>query len=471
MTKLSEVDPHSILSHPNSEKTSDAAQIRVALDIAVSTNARPMSLGLGVLYLVLTVMHALVQVPPVRVPMIIIAAGSSLFLLTLHLIIRRRPIPAHWGNWIGTSMVLIVLLNSLVHLALAKDVKLTSNLSILLIGIGAYFLHKRWFIILSFITLLGWGLIVARLPIGGELIHYIVWQAEALLVAAVLFYTRSQLIIRLARLHLQDEQQKAELAAATRIAEQNRDAAEMASRAKSAFLANMSHEMRTPLTAILGYNDLLLMQVGDDEQLSSDLQQIRQAGLHLLGLIDDVLDLSKIEAGRMTLQLETFPIASMIDDVITTIHPLVMQNGNTLQTHLAVGLTPMHADRTKLQQILLNLLNNATKFTDHGTITLRVWIEPLVAGQTCDKNPDAPAWVVFQVGDTGIGFNPEQLDQLFVEFQQGDDTHTRRYGGAGLGLTLSRRLCLLMGGEISGTGTPGRGAIFTVRIPMRVKTA
>lgn len=471
MNNPSGVDPDLATYLAGPDRTSDARQVRAALDAAVTTNARPMSLGLGLLYVLLTGMHALLQPSPVRTPMLVIALGSSLGLLSLHLFLRRRPIVPRWGNWIGASMVLVVLLNSLAHLALAENIKLTSNISILLIGIGAYFLRRRWFIGLSAMTLTGWWLVIMGLPPQEDPVHYIVWKVESVLVATVLFMTRSHLLRRLARLHLQDERQKAELAEATRVAEQNREAAEVASRAKSAFLANMSHEMRTPLTAILGYNDLLQLQLQDNPQLVSDVQQIRQAGMHLLALIDDVLDLSKIEAGRITLHLETFSIHKLIDEIVTTSRPLIMQNDNTLQVQIDQAVTLIHADRTRLQQILLNLINNAAKFTEQGTITLRVWMEPSVPGANGHGAQDEPAFIVFQVCDTGIGVDPEQVERLFVAFQQGDAAHTHQYGGAGLGLALSRRLCRLMGGDITGTGEPGRGATFTVRIPVQVTSS
>lgn len=467
MRSRSQVDSHRALYHPPADK--DAEQIGTALDVAVSTNARPMSLGLGLLYTLLTVMHALVQPVPVRDPMVVIALGSALGLLSLHLTIRRRPVPAHWGNRLGASMAMVVLLNSLAHLVLSGDMKLTSNISILLIGIGAYFLHVRWFAGLSGVTLLAWGLVVAFIPNSGDIVHYAIWQAESLLVATVLFVTRSGLVARLARLHLQDERQKAELADAIRIAENNREAAEAASRAKSAFLANMSHEMRTPLTSILGYNELLQLQVGSEAQITSDLQKINQAGIHLLSLINNVLDLSQIEAGRMSLRLETFPIANVVNEVVTTAWPLVTKNSNILYTHLDEGLTSIYADRAKLRQILLNLVSNAAKFTEQGTITLAVWMEPAVEIQPDDDGADARSFAVFQVRDTGIGLSPEQINKLFVEFQQGEELSSHRYGGAGLGLALSRRLCRLMGGDIAGTGEPDHGATFTVRIPAHVQ--
>ncbi|NOK60932.1 MAG: hypothetical protein GFH27_549289n86 [Chloroflexi bacterium AL-W] len=457
-------------SHRASAVVDDTQQISVALDNVVTTSARPMSLGLGLLYTFLTVLHALVQQPPVVLPMMAIAAASAIGLLALHMVIRKRPVPVRWGNWIGAGMATVVLTNSLVHLALAGDLNLTSNISILLIGIGAYFLKWRWFMVLSVLTLVSWAGVVALVPMEGDVVHYMVWQIESLLVATILFFTRSRLVQRLACMHLQDERQKAELADAMRVAEQHRDAAEMANRAKSVFLANMSHEMRTPLTAILGYNELLQLQMGDDPNLSKDLHQIRQASMHLLALIDNVLDISKIEAGHVSLQLETFPVDLLIDEVVITTRPLVAKKSNILETELADNLHSIHADHTKLRQILLNLISNAAKFTDHGVITLRAWMESETDSQSDEMQKAAPI-AVFQVHDTGIGLTSDQVNHLFVEFQQGNEAHNRQYGGAGLGLALSRKLCQLMGGDITGTGTPGQGATFTVRLPTQVVSA
>lgn len=456
-------------SHRSSDMVDDRQQISLALDNVVATSARPMSLGLGLLYAFLTVLHAAVQQSPVVVPMMAIAAVSAISLLTLHVVMRKYPIPVRWGNWVGAGMAAVVLINSLAHLALAGDLNLTSNISILLIGIGAYFLKWRWFIILSAVTLISWGGVVALVPMDGDVVHYTVWQVESILVATILFFTRSRLVQRLERMHLQDERQKVELAEAMRVAEQNRETAEIANRAKSVFLANMSHEMRTPLTAILGYNELLQLQMGDDPTLSKDLHQIRQSSMHLLGLIDNVLDISKIEAGRVNLQLETFPINLLVDEVVVTTKPLVAKKSNILETELAEGVDSIHADHTKLRQILLNLISNAAKFTDHGVITLRVWMESETkANVQADGLQQFPSIAVFQVRDTGIGLTEEQLEHLFVEFQQGNEAHNRQYGGVGLGLALSRKLCQLMGGDITGTGTPGQGATFTVRIPTQV---
>src|SRR5919112_247503 len=212
-----------------------------------------------------------------------------------------------------------------------------------------------------------------------------------------------------------------------------RQQAEAANRAKSTFLANMSHELRTPLNAIIGYSEMLQEEAEDlgQEDLIPDLQRISAAGRHLLGLINAVLDLSKIEAGKMDLYLETFDVADMVEDTATDIKPLVAENNNELQVHYPERVGSMLADLTKVRQAVFNLLSNASKFTKDGTIRLDVSREAAAGAQE---------WVIFAVSDTGIGMTPEQMGKVFQEFLQADSSTTRDYGGAGVGLTLSRRL-------------------------------
>ncbi len=210
-----------------------------------------------------------------------------------------------------------------------------------------------------------------------------------------------------------------------------------ASRVKSTFLANMSHELRTPLNAVIGYSELLQTLAVKKNQTDTlaDLQKITRAGKHLLALINDVLDISKIEAGKMQLFLETLDVAQLIQDALTTIQPLAEKEGNQLDVHLADHLGTMRADLTRVRQCLLNLLSNACKFTKRGRITLTVARET-VAGRD---------WMVFEIRDTGIGMTPEQIGRLFQTFTQADASTTRKYGGTGLGLAITRSLCRLMG--------------------------
>jgi PAS domain S-box-containing protein len=236
-----------------------------------------------------------------------------------------------------------------------------------------------------------------------------------------------------------------------------RDAAEAASRAKSAFLANMSHELRTPLNAIIGYSELLEETAADNghDDYRSDLQKVQSAGKHLLVLINDVLDLSKIEAGRMEVALDEFDVAPAIEDLAGTILPLAEKNHNVLHLCVHDGVGTMRSDLMKVRQVLFNLLSNACKFTDHGTITLDARRHAL----------DGRDWIAFRVSDSGIGIAAEQAQRLFQDFTQADASTTRRYGGTGLGLAISRRFCQMLGGSIDLASTPGQGTTFTVRLP------
>ncbi len=236
-----------------------------------------------------------------------------------------------------------------------------------------------------------------------------------------------------------------------------KEAAEAASRSKSTFLANMSHELRTPLNAIIGYSEMLQEEAADvgRTQDVADLIKIHTAGKHLLGLINDILDLSKIEAGRMDLYLETFDVAEMIDGVAETVQPLIRQKGNTLKLSCPEDLGTMRSDQTKVRQVLLNLLGNAGKFTERGAITL----------EASRAEMDGRDWAVFRVSDTGIGMTPGQVARLFEDFTQADPSTTRKYGGTGLGLAISRRFCQMMGGDVVVESETGSGSTFTVRLP------
>lgn len=235
---------------------------------------------------------------------------------------------------------------------------------------------------------------------------------------------------------------------------------QIANQHKSDFLANMSHELRTPLNAIIGYSEMLEEEAGDLRQdaFIPDLQKIHGAGKHLLSLINNVLDLSKIEAGKMDLYLEDFAIAPMVQEIIATVKPLIEKNANRLQIHCADGLGSMRSDLTKIRQTLFNLLSNACKFTEQGTITLGVDRESV----------NGDEWINFSVSDSGIGMSSEQTLKLFQAFTQADTSTTRKYGGTGLGLAISQKFCHMMGGEITVESVLGQGSRFTVRIPAEV---
>jgi signal transduction histidine kinase/DNA-binding response OmpR family regulator len=242
-----------------------------------------------------------------------------------------------------------------------------------------------------------------------------------------------------------------------------REAAETANRVKSEFLANMSHELRTPLNAVIGYSQMLQEEAKDagQEDFLPDLAKIENAGKHLLGLINDVLDLSKIEAGRMTMYFEDVNIAGMIAEVRGIIEPLAAKNGNRFVVDCPASIGAMHTDVTKLKQNLLNLLSNASKFTTKGTIELAVSRGGSGAAET----------VSFRVTDTGIGMTPEQLGKLFQAFGQADSSTSRKFGGTGLGLAITKHFARMLGGDVEVTSEAGKGSVFTLTLPARAAEA
>jgi signal transduction histidine kinase len=242
------------------------------------------------------------------------------------------------------------------------------------------------------------------------------------------------------------------------IQDKSRQLAE-ASQHKSQFLANMSHELRTPLNAIIGVTEMLREDAEAAKQDTEPLDRVLGAGRHLLALINDILDLSKIEAGRMELQPESFALAPLIANAVKTIEPLAVKNGNQVAVQCDGEIGTMHADQMRLRQALLNLMSNANKFTDHGTITID-------ARQRQEGSRD---WITISVADTGIGMTAEQMGKLFQEFSQADASTTRKYGGTGLGLAISKRFCQMMGGDITVESEPGRGSTFTIRLPRIVE--
>jgi signal transduction histidine kinase/CheY-like chemotaxis protein/HAMP domain-containing protein len=238
--------------------------------------------------------------------------------------------------------------------------------------------------------------------------------------------------------------------------EEARELSEVANQTKSQFLANMSHELRTPLNAIIGYSEILQEDAADSgqEQLLPDLKKIEGAGRHLLGLINDILDLSKVEAGKMDVFIEEIDITSLLEEVTAIITPLVAKNGNTLQLRLADRLGSMRTDRTKVKQCLLNVLSNASKFTRDGKLTVKV-----------ERLETDRQLVQMTISDTGIGMSPEQLGRLFQAFSQADASTTKKFGGTGLGLAITRHFCRLLGGDITVASQAEEGSTFTIVLP------
>jgi signal transduction histidine kinase len=254
------------------------------------------------------------------------------------------------------------------------------------------------------------------------------------------------------------EQQKVDLEKARVMAESAREQAEAANRTKSAFLANMTHELRTPLNAVIGYAEMLeddFADRGESPAALADLGHIKRAARHLLHMINDVLDISKIEAGKVELHIESFELAELLDQVVSTTQPLLAANRNRLEVVYTQRMGPVQSDVTKLRQVLINLVSNAAKFTSDGYIAIET---------TGGFDANGQAIVVFEVRDTGIGMTPSQLDRLFQPFVQADTETHRKYGGTGLGLTISRRLCRMLGGDVTAISAAGEGSRFRAAV-------
>lgn len=250
-----------------------------------------------------------------------------------------------------------------------------------------------------------------------------------------------------------------------------KEAAEAANIAKSQFLANMSHELRTPLNAIIGYSEMLQEEAEDLDQkfFIPDLKKIYGAGTHLLGLINDILDLSKIESGKVELYLETVDISDLIREVITMIKPLVEKNANVLVVNCEPNLGDMKTDLTKVRQSLFNLLSNASKFTKKGIVTLKVEKRYRKSGiADGEEQKSAIPYILFKISDTGVGIAPERIEKLFQPFTQADASTTREYGGTGLGLAITRNLSRIMGGDTLVESEVGKGSTFTLILPAEV---
>ncbi len=440
------------------------ADDHAAIAQAVLASLRPIASGLAGLYALLALAHLALLPPFAKLTMALVAGASALVLLGLRWALGRRRPSLRWAHPLATLIAAIILINSLLHLALIPEPKQSTNIALLIIAIGSFFLSPRWFAAGCLVSLGGWALVVAGAPPSPDWAHFTFLLGEATVLALLILLVRRRSTLRIARLRRQEQAQNRELASALQTLSQNeqvllqaKEAAEAASRAKSVFLANMSHELRTPLTAIIGYSELLQIDAQEqgNQAALADLDKIKRSGTHLLQMISDVLDLSKIEAGRVDLVYEACDPHTLAEELVASVQPIAERGGNSVRIELASDCGSITTDLGKLRQVLLNLLSNAAKFTQNGAITLRV---------ACEAR-DGRRWLRIDVSDTGIGIAPEDLGQLFHEFHQLNADISRKYGGTGLGLALSQRFCQLLGGEITVASQLGVGSTFTVWLP------
>lgn len=469
------------------ERQAERVAIKAAMRYAVGDTLFPVALGLGLLYLIFGFAHRFTMPAAIQPYMVVTAFGSTVSLMALAFIVRRRPVHNHYAHPLSALIASFVLLNSIMHLRLTADPLQSSNFMLLLVGVGFFLLSSRWFGGALLVVFLCWGLTMMQIHSDGATItHFSFGLLSAAVLATLLHYARRRMLTRLTRLRRQDELRAVHLQVAL-IAERESEVAlrhseanyrqlnqelevrardlhlvnqqlAKASQLKDEFLASISHELRTPLTAILGLTESLQEQIYGpvNERQRTALHNVEESGRHLLTLINDVLDVAKTEAGKLTLQMTPADIAMICDVSLRLVRPEALQKGINLSSRLADGITLMLADERRLKQMLVNLLSNAIKFTpEGGQVGLEV---------SADR---AAETLTFTVWDTGIGIAEVDLDRLFKPFVQLDSRLARRYEGTGLGLVLVYRMAEIHGGSISVTSQLQRGSRFTITLPWR----
>jgi len=436
-------------------------QIRHALNVIALDMVRPVLGGLALVYIVVAIGHAILLPASSRIPLLVSVIILIAVMVGLRFALGRVRLPAYWGNRLLALSIVLISVVSMIRLAVVPEIPNAISQPLLVVGAACFLLSRNWLLFIVFWVNGGWSL--TALLVGAD----VPWRTDltpllgGAMLAILIHAVRYRFIRQMEVIRLKDEVIRREMEAAKQAAEEARETAEAASKAKSNFLARMSHELRTPLNAIIGYSEMLQEEAEElrEEGMTEDLRKIRTAGRHLLDLINEVLDLSKIEAGRMDLYLETFQVRNLVDDAIHSVEPQLEKNGNKVEIHFDPEIRAMHADLTKVRQCLINLLSNATKFTENGVISLDV---------LHDKQ-EIRDWVIFEVTDSGIGIPPEHLRKIFEPFSQADSSTTRKYGGTGLGLVISQRFCAMMGGSLEVESEVGQGSTFRMRLPAEVQ--
>jgi signal transduction histidine kinase len=386
-----------------------------------------------------------------------IGVVTAVVLLGLRAVLGRLKLSSDGAHAVMLLATGLCITSAGSHMVLAKEPLLSNWFLLMLVGLSQITFSRRWFFILITLVLVAWLAIVSFIGWSVPVRLYAIAMVSFYGAAVMVFFSRRKSLYRLEDMRLRSEQQRLDLELSKIEVEDARDEAQRANAIKSQFLANMSHELRTPLNAIIGYAEMIQEDAADagHDQYTGDLQKVGASAHHLLGLINDILDLSKIEAGRMEAAIESTAIAEVIDDVAATVKPSLERNDDTLKLDIHPSIGKMWTDPVRVRQILLNLLSNAAKFTHAGVVTLRV----------APTDEDGRPHVEFVVTDTGVGIDPGRLGGIFDAFRQAESSTTKKFGGTGLGLTICRRLCEMLGGTIEVSSEPGRGSRFVVRLP------
>lgn len=452
------------------ENSADARRLEAGLQRTLRDSLGPTGLGLFIGMLLLIISHQIFLPAEIAASMTVSAGVCALFFLIGYLLARSRRIPLQAANPLGLAGVALLSANSLLHLYLSGDPAQTTNMALVLIGAGIFFLSPGWYTTATSLVMAGWWMTSWAMGQGPAWFHYNFLMVLAGLLSVMAFYLRRRALLHLELLLLQDEHRQALLEEATRQAQENllalrqaKEAAEAANRSKTTFLTMMSHDLRTPLTVILGYSELLRAQAEAEgrEQVVARIEQVENAGKHLLSMLNDILDYARLETEQLLISPEAVQPGLVALQVADGMGRKIEKRGNQLELAVDLSLGEMHTDPQRLHQVLRNLLNHAAEATQNGVVRLAARRE---------VDADGQAWVVFEVADDGPGLTEQQANRLFEPFPSLDLQDALRSGGfqkgeVDVGLAISQRLCRLMGGELSVQSAPGAGTTFIARLP------